>query len=71
MKQSTKDMILIGSALLGAYAAWLQIKKDNQENAVFSDWFSQGAFNHGSFDFYSTPKSYDWTAGNDGSWPGI
>lgn len=52
MTKSTKDLVLMGAALVGAYAAWLQIKKEKQFSSEFSNWFSSGSFGTGSFDFY-------------------
>jgi hypothetical protein len=51
----TKEMIYLGAAVIGAYAAWLNIKEKQRLNqAAFSDWFTSGSsFNNtGSFDFY-------------------
>ncbi len=59
----TTDYIYLGAALIGAYAAWLNIKeKQRLQDAAFSDWFTSGSsFNNtGSFDFfgyeYQTPE---------------
>lgn len=71
MSKNTKDLILIGAALVGAYAAWLQIRKDRQHSQQFNDWFTDGAFSTGSFDFYGNRDSYNWLEGSSGAWPGI
>jgi hypothetical protein len=51
MSKQTQEYILIGAALIGAYAAYLSIKEKKQQQAV-SNWFTGGAFGNGTYDFY-------------------
>ena len=59
MKASTKEIIYLGAALLGAYSAWLHIREKQYSNQQFSNWFTSGStFNQpGSFDFYGMDYS--------------
>lgn len=50
---NNKELFYLVMAALGGYAAYLSIKKHEQEKVINSDIFD-GAFNDGSIDFYTS-----------------